>query len=330
VHRMKNEIWLPRGEKQQICLIVHASPQNSTPFAPRCEPSAGTSKDPVFHDARSMTRLAVMGGSYGNVPALSACLAHAKREGCDGFAFIGDSTGCCGHSDETIRIIRDNFTFLVAGNHEQKAASGDEDCGCNYSNEEDNHYGGIAHRWALQSLSDQNRQWLGSWPDLAIVETIAGRILLCHGSPAQTNEFLYESALDDSRLNRWLDQFNAVGLVCTHSGFPWIRRLTRDRFAVNCGVCGKADHDHDAAVHYATVELRSDEAPRLNIERVEYDHLAFADQLDREGVDDVFTIPIRNGVWTCGLLSMPAMERVLRSRPPGWLEALISPKTERA
>jgi hypothetical protein len=301
---------------------MHTSAQNSiTGAPPLCVPSVGDPKPPLSYGGKDVTRLAVMGGSYGNVPSLTACIAHAREGGCDGLAFIGDATGCCGHSDETIALIRKHFPFLVAGNYEQKAASNEEDCGCNYTNDEDNHYGGIAHQWAMKSLGDENRAWLGTWPDLGWLETGAGRILLCHGSPGQTNEFLYESELDDARLERWLDQHDAIGFVCGHSGFPWMRLLSGNRFAVNCGVCGKPDHDHDAAVHYATVDLRSG-VPVLNIERVEYDHLAWADQLDREGVDDVFTIPVRNGVWTCGLLSMPATERVLRPRPNGWLTAL--------
>lgn len=286
-----------------------------------CVPSAGSAKETGRYDGSGVRKLAVMGGSYGNVPAFTACIEHARGLGCDGLAFIGDATGCCGHSDETVALIRENFPFLVAGNYEQKAASGEEDCGCNYTNDEDNHYGGIAHVWAMKSLSDANRAWLGTWPDLAYLETRAGRILLCHGSPGQTNEFLYESELDDDRLKRWLDQHEAVGFACGHSGFPWMRDLGAPRFAVNCGVCGKPDHDHDAAVHYASIDLTTP-TPSVNIERVEYDHLAWADQLDNEGVDDVFTIPVRNGVWTCGLLSMPATERVLRPRPNGWLAAL--------
>jgi hypothetical protein len=188
----------------------------------------------------------------------------------------------------------------VAGNYEQKAASREEDCGCNYTNDEDNHYGGIAHVWAMKTLSSENRDWLRTWPDLAYLETRSGRILLCHDSPAQTNE----SELDDQRLNSWLDAHGAIGFVCGHSGFPWMRDLGQGRFAANCGVCSKPDHDHDAAVHYVSADLAGS-APIVNIERVEYDHLAWADQLDAEGVDDVFTIPIRNGVWTCGLMSMP-------------------------
>jgi len=304
---------------------MHTSFGDSTPFLfPTCVPSVGQPKELVHYDVPAVTRLAVMGGSYGNVPALTACLAHAQQIGCDGFAFIGDATGCCGHSDETIQLIRNHFQFLVAGNYEQKAASNEEDCGCNYANDEDNLYGSIAHQWAMRTLSDANRAWLGTWPDLAILNTHGGKILLCHGSPTQTNEFLYESEIDESRFERWLDAFGASGFVCGHSGFPWIRSLGGQRFAMNCGVCGKPDHDHDAAVHYATVEWHPGSEPGLNLQRVEYDHLAWADQLDGEGVDDVFTIPVRNGVWTCGLQSMPATERVLRPRPLGWLAACRS------
>jgi hypothetical protein len=270
------------------------------------------------YDGREIRRLAVMGGAYGNVPAFTACLQHAYSLDCDGFAFIGDATGCCGHSDEIVQLVRDHCPILVAGNLEQKAVAGSTECGCNYASAEDEYYGSLAHQYAMKSLSEENRAWLGTWPDLGKLETTAGTILLSHGSPAQTNEFLFESELDLARLERWLDEFEAVGFVCTHSGFPWIRRLSDGRFAVNCGVAGKPDHDHDAAVHYATIDLRD---LQLQIQRVEYDHLAWVDQLDVEGVDDLFTIPIRNGVWTCGILSMPPTERVLRPRSLGWLDA---------
>jgi len=242
------------------------------------------------HPGQNLRRLAVMGGAYGNVPALEACLRHAHSNDCDTLAFIGDATGCCGHSDETLALIRRNFSILVAGN-----------CGC------------LAHQYAMRSLSAENRKWLGDWPDLALIETVVGKILLCHGSPARTNEFLYESELDNGGLNAWLDQFQAVGFFCTHSGLPWIRRLAGNRFAVNCGVVGKPDHDGDPAVHYAIVELSNRTAPpsKVAIERVEYDYDEWANQLAGEGVDEMFLIPLRTGEWTCGLASLPAAERRL-------------------
>ena len=87
-----------------------------------------------------------MGGAYGNVPALEACIRHARSRGCDPLAFTGDATGCCGHSDETLEVIRQNFSILVAGNHEQQAAAGSEACGCNYASAEDERYGCLAHQ----------------------------------------------------------------------------------------------------------------------------------------------------------------------------------------
>ena len=63
------------------------------------------------HAIPAARKLAVMGGAYGNVPALRACLEHARLARCDVFAFLGDITGCCGHSDEIINLVRDNFSI---------------------------------------------------------------------------------------------------------------------------------------------------------------------------------------------------------------------------
>lgn len=169
----------------------------------------------------------------------------------------------------------------------------------------------------MKSLSAENRRWADAWPDLGFVEAAAGKVLLCHGSPDRTNEFLYESELDDGRLNTWLDQFQAAGLVCTHSGLPWIHRLADHRFAVNCGVIGKPDNDGDPAVHYALLEMSQSVVAFITIERVEYDFRQWADQLTREGVDKVFVSPLRTGVWTCGASGLPTRERKSRPRTVG-------------
>ena len=263
------------------------------------------------YDKCGFNKLAVMGGAYGNVPALEGALAFARDDvGCDGFVFLGDSTGCCGHSDQIIDLVREHFPVLVAGNHEQNAASGSGDCGCNYTSAEDEKFGIFAHQFAMRSLGDTNRQWLGTWPDLATLETRAGRLLLCHGSPDQTNEFLWESEFDPARVAHWLDDAGAIGMLCTHTGFPWVKHLPDGRFAANCGVIGKPDNDGDTAVHFATIDLKN--GGNVRIERVEYDHDAWASQLEAEGVGETFTTPLRKGVWTSGLASAPPAERVLR------------------
>ena len=260
----------------------------------------------------STTRIAVMGGSYGNVPALKACLEHADAQGCDLRIFLGDAIGCCGHSDKTLALIRARFDVVIAGNHEQQAASGALTCGCGYTSAEDEKWGCEAFGLSMKSLSDSNRDWLGQWPDLKTVETAIGRLLLCHGSPDQTNEFLYESELNDDRLMQWLEDHDAVGMLCTHTGLPWVRRLSSDRFAANVGVTGKPDHDGDPAVHYAIVScvgVGGEEVANPVIQRVTYDHERWISQLESESVPSVFIQPLKTGRWTTGVDSLPDAER---------------------
>ena len=257
----------------------------------------------------STSRIAVMGGSYGNVPALQACLDHSDDQNCDLRIFLGDAIGCCGHSDETLDLIRERFDVVIAGNHEQQAASGALTCGCGYDSAEDEKWGCEAFRLALESLGDANRDWIGQWPDLKVQDTAIGRLLLCHGSPDQTNEFLYESELDDDRLAQWLKKYDAVGLLCTHTGLPWIRNLAGGRFAANVGVTGKPDHDGDPAVHYAILSGKSGEVASPTIQRVTYDHQRWSEQLESESLPSVFIQPLRTGRWTTGVNSLPEPER---------------------
>jgi predicted phosphodiesterase len=258
--------------------------------------------------ARKPQRLALMGGVYGNVPALRACLADAHRQGCDLYVFLGDATGCCGHSDEALLLLRQNFQVLVQGNHEEEAIAGSEDCGCGYGDVEDEKYGCMAHQYAMDSLSEESRRWMDSWRKNAVIELASGRLLLCHGSPDRINEFLYESELNEARLENWLHANSAQALACTHTGLPWIRQLVNGRFAVNCGSAGKPDNDGDPAVHYAVLNATINPW-QISIRRVEYDCRAWAEQLDREGVDAIFTEPLRTGWWTTGVKSLPGFER---------------------
>lgn len=247
-----------------------------------------------------------MGGSYGNLHALAACLEDARDIPLK--AFLGDSIGCCAHSEQVVAMIDDAFDICVAGNHEQQAVARSESCGCGYSSPDDEAISCEAFQLATAALSDASRDLLATWPDSKIVELEGGRVLLCHGSPGHTSEFLYEVELDDLRLEAWLDAFDVRGFVCTHSGLPFVRMLRGGRFAVNCGVVGKPDHDGDPAVHYAVIDL-PEGAPSIEIRRVSYDHEAWAREMEAAQIAPVFVEPIRTGIWTTGVASLPVGER---------------------
>jgi diadenosine tetraphosphatase ApaH/serine/threonine PP2A family protein phosphatase len=272
-------------------------------------------------------RLAAMGGSYGNLAALEACLHDATESGAHIKAFLGDAIGCCGHSDPVLEMIRHGFSVLVAGNHEQQAVARAQTCGCGYSSAEDEAVSCEAFQLATEGLSEGNRAWLGTWPSQRIVELAGGRVLLCHGSPGHTSEFLYECELDDLRLAAWLDRFDVRGFVCTHSGLPWVRLLRDGRFAANCGVVGKPDHDGDPAVHYLLLDLPSATETHLEVRRVEYDHESWARTMESAGIAKVFVEPVRTGIWTTGVSSLPPAERSrwLRAESGSVLEAPRAP-----
>jgi diadenosine tetraphosphatase ApaH/serine/threonine PP2A family protein phosphatase len=252
--------------------------------------------------------IAFMGGVYGNVPALQACIADANAQGAKLNIFLGDATGCCGHSDEVLDLLRAHADVFIAGNLEVQAAADALSCGCGYESREDEQLSCDAHAYAMQSLREDQKTWVGSWPETGIVDVADTRILLCHGSPDVNNEFLYESQLDDARLLRWLDTHQCQVMACNHTGLPWVRTFADGRIAFNSGVIGKPDHDDDTAIHYAMLTWHGDK-PQVEIRRVTYDHLAWAAQLAREGVADVFLEPLRTGRWTVGTASLPPVER---------------------
>lgn len=71
---------------------------------------------------------------------------------------------------------------------------------------------------------------------------------------------------------------------------------------------GKSDHDGDPAVHYSLLR-QIDCGFNVEIRRVVYDQETWALQLKAEGVDEIFINPIRTGVWTTGVASMPEWEQ---------------------
>ncbi len=254
--------------------------------------------------------LALIGGVYGNVPALQACLHDARAAGCPATAFLGDIVGCCGHSDEALEIAIEAGDFFIAGNLEREAARGSTVCGCGYERAEDERASCQAMEAVLRSYTPQ--RWntrLESWQESARVETPAGALLLCHGSPDQQNEFLYASTTTDARLEAWLAQHNAGLLACTHTGLPWMRTLSNGRQAINIGVAGKPDHDGDPAVHFAIISADEKGGLTAELRRVTYDHTAWCAQLRSEGINELFITPLETGRWTIGLSSLPESER---------------------
>lgn len=262
-------------------------------------------------------RIAVFGGVYSNHFALEALLDDAHRRGAEACYCLGD-LGAFGPHPEKVRPLLDQGpgggVLTIQGNYEESLATGAEDCNCGYTDPRDNHFAEISYRYTAQNTSVDFKRWMGELPRRRRVRLGEGEgsreLLLVHGSPRRTNEFLFESATPEAFLEVLLDQERADALLFTHTGLHWHRRLPSGRDAVNVGVIGRPANDGKRNVWYALLEAGAGPDP-LGVELVplEYDWPGLAAEMRAERLPEEFVETVETGWWTTCLEVLPAKER---------------------
>lgn len=281
-------------------------------LAPRADPT------PVEGPFR---RIAVFGGVYSNHHALAALLEDARRRGAGALYCLGD-LGAFGPNPEKVRpLLEAGAVRSLQGNYEESLAAGAGDCNCGYTDPRDNHFAALSYRYTAERSSDGFKAWMGTLPKRRRVLVGGRELLLVHGSPRRTNEFLFESATPAAFLEVLLDQERSDGLLFTHTGLHWHRRLPSGRDAVNVGVIGRPANDGRPEVWYTVVEAGSEEdAPSgraegggaaLRVEHVPlaYDWRSLAAEMRAERLPEEFVETIESGWWTTCLEVLPAKER---------------------
>jgi hypothetical protein len=259
-------------------------------------------------------RAVVFGGVYSNHRALEALLEEAAQWGADAIFCLGDLGGF-GPSPEKIRtLLEQGGVRVVQGNYEQSLAAGAEDCNCGYTDPRDNHFAEISYRYTERSCSDDFKRSLGSLPAARRILVGERELLAVHGSPRRINEFLFESTTSTPYLEVLCDRFECDGVLCTHTGLHWHRRLPSGRDALNVGVIGRPANDGRREVWSARLEAGAAGAPlRVEIVALAYDWQGLAREMRAEELPEEFVETIETGWWTTCLEILPAKERA-RSR----------------
>jgi hypothetical protein len=203
----------------------------------------------------------------------------------------------------------------VQGNYDHAIGHGERDCGCGYIDPLDRHYAQVSYDYTERKTSAHHKAFLRGLPEQIVLSWRGGRLLLCHGSPDQVNEFVWESETADAAIAGWLSQRRVDGICATHSGLPWIRTLDDGRFWLNVGVLGRPAHEHSARVFYGIIDFDPAlpmPAPRLV--PLEYDPAPVAAAMRAEGLPDVFVESLLEGRWTTCCNILPAAERTPRDR----------------
>ena len=252
--------------------------------------------------------IAVFGGIYNNSYALESLLEDADRRGAQAVYCLGDFGGFGPHPEKVWPLLDEGGVLSIQGNYEQSLASGREDCNCGYADPRDNHFAEISYRYTAENSSEAFKRYMGGHPLRRRVRVGERELLLVHGSPRRVNEFLFASTTPAPYLEVLLDQERADGLLCTHTGLHWHRRLPSGRDAINVGVIGRPANDGETHVHYTLIRARGS---GLEVEQLplRYDHVSLAGDMRREGLPEEFVDTILTGWWTTCLEILPARER---------------------
>jgi predicted phosphodiesterase len=252
-------------------------------------------------------RIAFIGGIYSNYQALVATLADIKKRGVETTFFLGDLGAFGPHPDRVPELLIERGIAGIQGNYEESLSSGATDCNCGYTDPRDNHFAQLSYDYTAEKTSPAFKEWMGALPSQIRFEAGGLEFLLCHGSPRQINEFLWESTTPDPFLSRLFREHRADVIVCTHTGLQWTRSVD-GKHLVNAGVIGRPANDGRLNVWYALVEAAGRELA-VDFIPVEYDHAQLAREMREEKLPSEFIETIETGWWTTCLEILPPRER---------------------
>jgi predicted phosphodiesterase len=254
-------------------------------------------------------RVALFGGVYSNHLALAALLADAPGRDAARIYCLGDLGAFGPHPDRVFPLLRDAEIPVVQGNYDNSVGNNLADCQCGYTDPKDNYFARLSYEYTFQNTAPENRIWMRHLPNELRLELNGVRVLLCHGSPRKTNEFLWETTTSVAFLEKLCADFDADIIVGTHTGLHWHRQLPRGRHFINCGAIGRPANDGRTCVWYALLTV--DERKQVQVEFIplEYDHERLAAEMRAEHLPAEFIQTIETGWWTTCLEVLPMKER---------------------
>ncbi|HEV8512082.1 MAG TPA: metallophosphoesterase family protein [Cyclobacteriaceae bacterium] len=179
-------------------------------------------------------KIAVISDIHGNHLALQEVLKSAQQENAEKLLVLGDICGYYYHPDKVLELI-DKWDYeLIRGNHEKILAQIKD--GSVQENKVREKYGS-GHRVALERLSDVQVQRITQAPDSLSLNFQGFKILMCHGSPLDSDQYLYPDSAKD--LLEKCDSSHADIVVVGHSHYPFIHR-NKHSMLVNVGSVGQS------------------------------------------------------------------------------------------
>jgi predicted phosphodiesterase len=162
------------------------------------------------HDSpeNDIVKIALLSDIHANLQALNACMAHAKSQGVDRWALLGDLVGYGGNPQEVVAMamrLADEGAWVIQGNHDVMAVKPPVD---------DQSMGSSTAQWTFAQLDASQREFLQALP----LTAVSGSLLLVHASAHAPDRWHYVDSerAADLCADHALQDFDARHVVVGH------------------------------------------------------------------------------------------------------------------
>lgn len=237
-----------------------------------------------------MKTLALIADIHGNHLALQAVLDDIRARGTDAVYCLGDLVGYAPFPNEVIDIIRRERIPTVMGNYDDGVGFARFVCGCDFPDEEARLAGEQSLSWTKAHVTEENKEFLRSFPKEIWIENEGSKILLVHGSPRALNEYIKDDTAEEI-LDDIFQQAEADILCVGHTHKPF-HRVFKGRQIINAGSVGRPKHGDPNALYCL---LTIGEQLQIEFPKVPYDTEAVAGAILSAGLPAAFADQVRTG-----------------------------------
>ena len=245
-------------------------------------------------------RVALLSDIHANLEALNACVEHARAQGTDQWAFLGDFVGYGADAVAVVEIVMQKTSegaIAIKGNHDEAIEGA-----VSYFND----HARIALEWARSTMPDEQKRFLSGLP----LRVDRPPICFVHATAAAPERWDYVDSPAAAR--KCAQAAGAAYTFCGHLHDQVLYFETAQRkmstFAPTVGtaiplrqsrrwvaVVGSVGQprDRNPAAAYAMFDTKRRE---VTFHRVPYDHHAAADKVRRAGLPEALAYRVEAGI----------------------------------
>lgn len=144
-----------------------------------------------FHRIGDVMRIAILSDIHGNIDAFNAVVSSTEFMSCEMKINIGDAIGYYLYPGEVLAKLIELDFISIKGNHEEileKAVASET-----FLHQITVKYG-VGHQFCIDQLDQSQLEYLFNLPLTATIADKIGNIVLFHGSPTSTSDYIYPDA----------------------------------------------------------------------------------------------------------------------------------------